>query len=124
MKKLYNKSPVLWGILFGQGLFLLFILFEFVVFEFWLVNSGIGVIVDSCIRVVFGVIALLFMRIIYGDKFGKLFTAKIPKSTWLYCKTNEMLQPSCPNSKLIEGKVFRSNVSKAELAEWEKEVSK
>lgn len=85
MKKLYNKSPVLWGILFGQGLFLLFILFEFVVFEFWLVNSGIGVIVDSCIRVVFGVIALLFMRIIYGDKFGKLFTAKIPKSTWLYC---------------------------------------
>lgn len=39
-------------------------------------------------------------------------------------KTNEMLQPSCPNSMLLEGKVFRSNVSKAELAAWETELLK
>ncbi len=33
-------------------------------------------------------------------------------------KTNEKLQPSCPNSKLIEGKVFKKTVGKDELAEW------
>lgn len=39
-------------------------------------------------------------------------------------KANEKLQPSCPSSKLLEGKVFRANVSKADLAAWEKELSK
>lgn len=33
-------------------------------------------------------------------------------------KTNEKLQTSCPNSKLIEGKVFKKSVSKSELAVW------
>ena len=33
-------------------------------------------------------------------------------------KTNEKLQPSCPNAKLLEGKLFYANVSKAELAAW------
>ena len=33
-------------------------------------------------------------------------------------KTNEKLQPSCPSSKLIEGKVFKKTVDKDELAEW------
>ena len=33
-------------------------------------------------------------------------------------KTNEKLQPSCPHSKLIEGKVFKANSSKADLAAW------
>ena len=33
-------------------------------------------------------------------------------------KTNEKLQPSCPNSKLIEGKVFKRSASKSELAAW------
>lgn len=33
-------------------------------------------------------------------------------------KTNEKLQPSCPNSKLIEGKVFKMSASKSELAAW------
>ena len=33
-------------------------------------------------------------------------------------KTNEKLQPSCPNSKLIEGRVFKKSVSKSELAAW------
>ena len=33
-------------------------------------------------------------------------------------KTNEKLQPSCPNSKLIEGKVFKKSVSKSEFAIW------
>lgn len=73
----------MYGILFGQGLSILFILFEY-----FLVATGIsdcGVIVDSCIRVVFGIIALLFMRVIYREQTVKLFTAKIPKSTWLYC---------------------------------------
>lgn len=39
-------------------------------------------------------------------------------------KTNEMLQPSCPNSTLLDGKVFKPNVSKAELAKWEETVLK
>lgn len=34
-------------------------------------------------------------------------------------KTNEKLQPSCPNSILLEGKLFKSKVTKAELAAWE-----
>ncbi len=34
-------------------------------------------------------------------------------------KTNEKLQPSCPNSNLIEGKVFKPKVTKEELAAWE-----
>lgn len=33
-------------------------------------------------------------------------------------KTNEKLQPSCPNSKLLEGKVFKKYASKADLAAW------
>jgi len=33
-------------------------------------------------------------------------------------KTNEKLQPSCPNSKLLDGKVFKKTVGKDELAEW------
>ena len=34
-------------------------------------------------------------------------------------KTNEKLQPSCPNSTLLEGKVFKATVTKEELAAWE-----
>lgn len=33
-------------------------------------------------------------------------------------KTNEKLYLSCPNSKLIEGKVFKKSASKSELAAW------
>lgn len=33
-------------------------------------------------------------------------------------KTNERLQPSCPNAKLLEGKIFKQSVSKEELAAW------
>ena len=33
-------------------------------------------------------------------------------------KTSEALKPSCPASNLLEGRVFKSNVSKAELATW------
>ena len=37
-------------------------------------------------------------------------------------KTNEKLQPSCPNSKLLDGKVFKKTVGKDELAEWVKSL--
>ncbi len=84
MKKIYNKSPVVYGILLGEVLSIFFILFEC-----FLVAAGIsecGVIADSCIRIVFGMIALLLMRkTIYEEKFSKLFTAKITKETLLYC---------------------------------------
>ena len=33
-------------------------------------------------------------------------------------KTNEKLQPGCPSSKLLDGKVFKKTVGKDELAEW------
>ena len=33
-------------------------------------------------------------------------------------KTNEKLLPSCAGAKLIEGKVFKSTVSKAEMNQW------
>lgn len=83
MKKIYSKSPVVCGIILGEGLLILFILFEI-----FLMATGIsdcGIIVDSCIRVVFGLIALLLMKMIYQEKFSVLFTRKISKSTWAYC---------------------------------------
>ena len=84
MKKIYDKKPVICGILLGEGLSIFFILFEC-----FLVAAGIsecGIITDSCIRIVFGMIALLLMRkIIYEEKFSKFFTAKITKETLLYC---------------------------------------
>lgn len=33
-------------------------------------------------------------------------------------RTNEKLMPSCPNAKLLEGKVFKQTISKAELLAW------
>ena len=33
-------------------------------------------------------------------------------------KTNEKLMPSCPGSKLLEGKLCKSSTGKAELAKW------
>ena len=33
-------------------------------------------------------------------------------------ETNEKLHPSCPNSKLIEGKVFKAHTSKVEITSW------
>ena len=33
-------------------------------------------------------------------------------------KTNEMLQPSCSGAKLVEGRLFKADVSKQELASW------
>lgn len=83
VKRIYSKSPVVSGIILGEGLSIFFILFEI-----FLIATGIsdcGIIVDSAIRVAFGFIVLLLMRTIYQEKFPKLFTMKIPKSTWLYC---------------------------------------
>lgn len=83
MKKIYDKSPVFYGILLGEGLSVFFVLFEY-----FLVAAGIsdcGVIADSCIRILFGVIALLLMRKIYEEKFLTLFTVKITRGTLLYC---------------------------------------
>ena len=37
-------------------------------------------------------------------------------------KTNEKLQSSCPNSTLLEGRVFKERVAKAELAAWEESL--
>lgn len=39
-------------------------------------------------------------------------------------KTNEKLVPSCPNSNLLEGTVFKSSVAKAELAAWDADLLK
>ena len=33
-------------------------------------------------------------------------------------KTNEKLHPSCPNSKLLDGKVFKANAGKEDLSSW------
>ena len=38
-------------------------------------------------------------------------------------KTNEMLQSSCPNSKLLDGKVFKKTARKDELSEWVKSLN-
>lgn len=83
VKRVYSKSPVICGIVLGEGLSIFFILFEI-----FLVTTGISdceIIVDSGIRMAFGSIALLLMLTIYQEKFSKLFTRKIPKSTWLFC---------------------------------------
>ena len=35
-------------------------------------------------------------------------------------KTNEKLMPSCKGARLLEGKVFKADVGREELAEWDK----
>ena len=83
MKKLYNKFPILIGLILGMGISICFILFEY-----FLVTTGIsecGVIVDSCLRIITGILTLILLKVIYKNKFGKLFTTRPPKSTWLYC---------------------------------------
>ena len=37
-------------------------------------------------------------------------------------RTNKRLQPSCPKATLLEGKVFKRNVSREELAYWVKSL--
>ncbi len=39
-------------------------------------------------------------------------------------KANEKLAPSCKGAKLLDGKVFHSSVSRAELAEWAAKLGK
>ena len=39
-------------------------------------------------------------------------------------KTNEKLQPSCPNATLYEGRVFKASASKSELVAWEESLWK
>lgn len=83
MKKFTENHPIAYGIIFGYGLSLLFIFFEF-----FLIATGLsdcGVWVDSVIRVVFAVIALVFLKIFCKDRFKSLFTRKIPAKTWLLC---------------------------------------
>lgn len=38
-------------------------------------------------------------------------------------KTNDNLQPSCLNAKLIDGKVFKMTIGKDELSEWVKSLN-
>ena len=83
MKKLYDKFPILVGLILGMGISICFILFEY-----FLVTTGIsecGVIVDSYLRIITGILTLILLKEIYKNKFGKLFTTRPPKSTWLYC---------------------------------------
>lgn len=59
MKKLYDKSPILYGVLYGQILLVLLVLFEY-----FLISTGIsncGTVVDFYIRIVFGI----FLSAIY-----------------------------------------------------------
>lgn len=37
-------------------------------------------------------------------------------------KTNDRLAPSCKGAKLMDGKVFKSNVGHQELAAWVEEL--
>ena len=83
MKQLYKRMPIFCGILTGMSVSVFFILFEY-----FLVATGIsecGLLVDSCLRVVIGIVALFLMKQIYREQFTELFIAKIPNSTWLYC---------------------------------------
>ena len=52
------------------------------------------------------------------DMTGKTIVPFATSGSSAMGKTNEKLAPSCPNAKLVDGKVFKSNVSKAELNEW------
>ncbi len=82
IKKIYDKCPILYGILYGQGLFVFFVLLEC-----FLIRTGIsecGVVIDSFFRILFGIFALILMKKIYQDKFGEQFTMKISKSIWLF----------------------------------------
>lgn len=86
MKKLAENHPIAYGIIFGYGLSLLFILVEFfftlpnspTISEYW-------EWIDSCVRIVFAILALISLKVFYKDRFKTLFTHKIPTKTWLWC---------------------------------------
>lgn len=83
MTKFIEKHPIAYGVIFGYGLSLLFIFFEFFLMATGLSDCGIWV--DSAIRVAFAVIALILLKIFCKDRFKSLFTRKITAKTWLLC---------------------------------------
>lgn len=81
--KRFEKHPTPYGIITGWGLFIGFILLEY-----FLVVTGIsqcGIVVDSCIRIAVGTIALFLLKRIYRDEFYKLFMSPLNRVTWLCC---------------------------------------
>lgn len=83
MERFYQKSPVLFGLLFGCSISVGFVLFEFMLVATKI--SECGVIVDSCLRVAAGILTLILLKFIYKDKFIDLFKKKISLQTWIYC---------------------------------------
>lgn len=86
MKKFTEKHPIAYGIIFGYGLSLLFIFAEYfltlpdnpIISEHW-------AWVDAAVRIIVGIIALIFLKIFYKDRFKGLFTRKVTAKTWLLC---------------------------------------
>ena len=78
IKKFYDKCPILYGVLFGQGLFVFFLLLEY-----FLVSTGIsecGVVTDSFIRIMFGIFALILMKKITKISFVSSSQRKFQKA--------------------------------------------
>lgn len=76
-----KKSPLIM-VVAGAALSLAFLLFEWVLLLFDVFGSGIRLfLIDSAVRAVFGIFAMLILARFYKDRLKELFTRKIPKNT-------------------------------------------
>ena len=69
-------------------------------------------------------IRLAFMHYLVFDMTGKIIVPFATSGGSGMGKINEKLMPSCKGARLLEGKVFKADINRDELAEWDKEADR
>lgn len=82
MQKLFNKFPILAGLLFGYGLSILFLLLERLLLDYAYTDKW--VYIDGAIRFIFGILGLLILKSFNKESFINKFKNKIDKRTLLF----------------------------------------
>ena len=78
-----KKSPLV-TVIAGAALSLAFLLAEWILLQFDVFGSGKRLyLIDSAIRAVFGIFAMLILARFYKDRLKELFTRRIPKKTFI-----------------------------------------
>ena len=85
MDKAADKKNAIITAIFAYAIALVFIFGELGAFRLGLFGEGIQIyLVDSLFRLVFGIIGTFVLYKIYKERLKSLYTAKIPKATWLW----------------------------------------
>lgn len=84
MKKLYEKNPVVTGIVSALIITAIFYLVEWVLWKFTSLTNGVSWhYIDFIIRMSAGFMGLYVLKVIYQDDLKKVFTGKISKQAWI-----------------------------------------